>query len=422
MSNVPACRLRYLLRPVDQRRGERDLPLLSISQYRGVVLRSALTADEARADDLTNYKVCQAGDIVVNRMSAYQGALGRSGHHGIVSPDYIVFRPVSACDSRWLHHLMRSAWFVAEMAARIRGIGSIGTANVRTPRVSAEEIGDIRVPLPSSGQQRAIADFLDSETARIDALIAKKRRLIEVLHERARSRLVELVLGDLGQSEDPSPSGLYRTVPYGWSETSLRHLRCQVQTGPFGSQLHSDEYVEDGWPVVNPMNLVDGGIRAVPTMTVSDDKRNDLARHVLQVGDIVFGRRGEMGRAGLVEDQHAGWLCGTGSLRLRVTPDLIVPPYLALLLGTPPARAYFQLSSVGSTMDNLNSEILLGFPTLVPPLAEQWRIVEEVGNVRAADALLDESLVNQIHLLVEHRRALITAAVTGELAVPGLAG
>ena len=128
-----------------------------------------------------------------------------------------------------------------------------------------------------------------------------------------------------------------------------------------------------------------------------------------------------MGRAGLVRDEHAGWLCGTGSLRLRLTPDFIVPPYLALLLGTPPARAYFQLASVGSTMDNLNSEIVLGFPTLVPPLVEQQRIVEEVERVRATDTHLDGSLVNQIDLLVEHRRALVTAAVTGELAVPGVA-
>jgi type I restriction enzyme S subunit len=169
------------------------------------------------------------------------------------------------------------------------------------------------------------------------------------------------------------------------------------------------------------MNIVKSSIEAVSGMTVSDDKRNELRRHVLTRGDIVFGRRGEMGRAGLVEERHAGWLCGTGSLRLRITGERILPEYLKHVLGTAPARAYFELASVGSTMDNLNSEIVLAFPCIVPPLDAQHEIVWQVASLDESIRGLRDPIVRQIALLRERRQALITAAVTGELEVAGVA-
>jgi len=285
-----------------------------------------------------------------------------------------------------------------------------------------DEFRNIRVLLPPLTDQRAIADFLDDETTRIDAIITRKQSMIELLSEQTRAWAIRLVLGDLDkEAGETSASWLYRVVPTGWHETALRHLGCDVQTGPFGSQLHAEEYVEDGWPVVNPMNIVEGEIVAVEGMTVSDEKRSELARHILQPFDIVFGRRGEMGRAGMVTEGQEGWLCGTGSLRLRlkVRSSCLLPSYLKLLLETPVAKSYFELSSVGSTMDNLNSEILLAFPTLVPPLTEQAQIVEAVRDRRRIADTAKNSLCTQIELLVERRQALITAAVTGALDVSG---
>jgi type I restriction enzyme S subunit len=282
------------------------------------------------------------------------------------------------------------------------------------------DIETLRVPLPPLATQRAIADYLDAETLRIDALVAKKRRMIELLDEQEVSRSVRFVTG--GEvAGTPSRSGLYGQVPTGWVETALRHLGCEVQTGPFGSQLHAEDYVMDGWPVVNPLNIVDGNIIAVDNMTISEAKRSELARHVLRAGDIVFGRRGEMGRAGLVTASQEGWLCGTGSLRLRLHSHHLIPPYLKLLLQTPAARAYFELASVGSTMDNLNSEIVLALPTLVPPLEVQARVVAEIKQRGDLNDRILVRLAMQIERLVEHRRALITAAVTGQLDIPGVA-
>lgn len=109
------------------------LPLLSVSAYRGVVPRSELTSDEARADDLRRYKVCKPRDIVINRMSAYQGAAGVAPIEGLVSPDYTVLRTGREVDARFLGYLIRSRWFTGEITARLRGIGGVEQGNVRTP-------------------------------------------------------------------------------------------------------------------------------------------------------------------------------------------------------------------------------------------------------------------------------------------------
>ncbi len=285
--------------------------------------------------------------------------------------------------------------------------------------LNAEQVGNLPYPVLSVEQQRAIADFLDAETARIDALIAKKRQLIERLNQRLNVKHEQLMLGQDQVQHEATNGDFYGATP--WPETALRHLNCEVQTGPFGSQLHAEEYVKDGWPVVNPANIIGGQIVALPDVSVDDETRHRLVRHVLKPGDIVFGRRGEMGRAGLVHDREAGWVCGTGSLRLRLLEDRLLPQYLKLLLETSAAKKYFQLSSVGSTMDNLNTEILLALPVLVPPVETQVRIVNAVSRSRGHNLELVTKLRRSVELLTEHRQALITAVATGQLKVPGAA-
>ena len=162
-------RAKYLYHVVDERAGALRPPLLAVSIHHGVVPRSSLTEDEHRAEDLSAYKRCNEGDIVLNRMRAFQGAIGIAPSAGLVSPDYLVLRPRVVADAGFLHHLFRSWWFVSEMALRLRGIGSVEQGNVRTPRINAEDLGDIPVALPERREQRAIAVFLDRETARIDA-------------------------------------------------------------------------------------------------------------------------------------------------------------------------------------------------------------------------------------------------------------
>lgn len=387
-----------------------DGPLLSLSAQHGI--RQRLEGEgRAASTDTSGYRQVCPGDIVINRLIAKDGAIALADAGGIISPAYWVLIANSDLDPRYLNYLINSSPYLAEIGRRSK---SMPPAQFDLPW---NQFRTIPIPQPAMTQQQTIADYLDRETARIDALVAKKQQLIELLVERDREATEELVLG-LGESRTvPSRTGFFQAVPRSWDETALRHIVCEVQTGPFGSQLHQDEYSKGGWPVVNPSNLKDGGIVAINTMTVDDGKRLELARHILRPGDIVFGRRGEMGRAGLVGEVHAGWLCGTGSLRLRVTDDRLKAPFLKLLLETEALRRYFETLSVGSTMDNLNSEILRGLPCLLPPPTVQAEIVVAVENSRQSCVELVARMAQEVALWEERRQALITAAVTGELEV-----
>jgi type I restriction enzyme S subunit len=396
--------------------GGESLPLLTVVSESGVEIRD-LSEGRAPSEDLSAYRTVRPGDLVVNKMWARFGAYGVSRHEGVISPAYWVLRVRrDVVYPAFLHYLLRSSPYRAEVWRRSKDLPPNGF------NIPWDQFRTVRIALPPVGTQRAIADFLDAETARIDALIAKKRRMAELVDERLRSWTILAVLGDMeGTSGAGSRSGFFRIVPTGWSETALRHLGCEVQTGPFGSQLHAEDYVGDGWPVINPTNLVGGRIEASPEVTISDEKRSELARHILRRGDIVFGRRGELGRAGLVGEPHDGWLCGTGSLRLRLRERRLIPEYLKYFVETPVAKAYFKLASVGSTMDNLSTETVLALPVLVPPLHEQEAIVDAVLRREANAEALRTRLARETRLLSEHRQARISSAVTGRVEGPGTA-
>ncbi|MGB7962854.1 MAG: hypothetical protein WCF12_07855, partial [Propionicimonas sp.] len=161
---------------IDQRIPGIDLPLLSVSQTMGVIRRSELTDRPARADSLDVYKVCREGDIVFNKMSIRSGAMGVAAEDGLVTYHYEVMRPVPGYDPRYVVYLMKSDHFTSEMIKRERGIGSGEQTGVRTTEVPFRILRTIDVRLPSLAEQVAIADFLDRETAKIDALIEKQRQ------------------------------------------------------------------------------------------------------------------------------------------------------------------------------------------------------------------------------------------------------
>jgi type I restriction enzyme S subunit len=285
--------------------------------------------------------------------------------------------------------------------------------------LTREKLAALTIPVPPPSAQRAVADYLDAETERIDAVISCRQRQTSVLAERLISEVERRVLGMFGDSQrETEPSAFFQNRPRGWQETALRHAGIEVQTGPFGTQLHAADYVDGGTPVINPMHVVEGAVVPSPDMAVDEPKRHELARHLLAIDDIVVARRGELGRIALVDRRSAGYLCGTGSIRLRPRRSVLRPGYLSMLLSSQPLRAYFETASVGSTMDNLSAETLLAAPVLIPPWTEQTDIEAAVLLAKHRAQERSRLLSRQINLLLERRLALITLAVMGMLQIP----
>ncbi|MFG6457421.1 restriction endonuclease subunit S [Roseateles sp. BYS96W] len=205
-----------------------------------------------------------------------------------------------------------------------------------------------------------------------------------------------------------------RRLPNGWASTPLGEL-VSLRTGPFGSALHQSDYVREGTPLVNPMHLVDGRIRPSPEMSVPAQMVEQLSDYKLRSGDVVLGRRGEMGRCAVVSQREEGWLCGTGSLIVRPERRLLDPSYLQRLLTSRSVVDYLLAASVGSTMANLNQQHLLALDVSLPPLAEQTRIVEKLEELLSdLDAGVAELKAAQAKLQ-HYRQSLLKAAVEGSL-------
>ncbi|UKA77638.1 restriction endonuclease subunit S [Arthrobacter sp. FW306-07-I] len=190
-------KLKWLMDEVDIRAGEAnsELPLLSVSIHHGVQLREESTSNQRAGADLTSYKVARAGDIVLNRMRAFQGGLGQVHVDGLVSPDYSVLRPHSRLSPAWAEHAMRSPEFIGYMSQRLRGIGSVDQGNVRTPRINVRDLLDLPIPFTSPEEQYGVTSHLDEVIAEIDAMLAKVLRLRELLTEHKSALITDVVTG-----------------------------------------------------------------------------------------------------------------------------------------------------------------------------------------------------------------------------------
>jgi len=307
------------------------------------------------------------------------------------------------CRAKWAYY-----WMTVMDLGELANPGAV-------PSVNEGQLRDVLVPVPPQDEQEVIASFLDRQTAWIDDLIAKKQRQIELLEEKRAALISYVVTKGLDRSVPMKDSGVewIGEIPEHWSVMGLGRLAVSLQTGPFGSQLHAAEYVEGGIPVINPANIADGEIVPDSMCAISKVKFNELSRHRLAADDIIFARRGEMGRCARVTETTEGFLCGTGCLRVRLSTGTVESCYVSLFLSTPGLHDYFLLESIGSTMDNLNTGILARTPIAVPPREEQVAIAGYVASEMSLTKTITERVLLSIAMLREYRTAMISAAVTG---------
>jgi len=206
-------------------------------------------------------------------------------------------------------------------------------------------------------------------------------------------------------------------IPEDWSAPKLG-VHASFKTGPFGSALHKADYVFGGIPIVNPMQIVNGKIEATPSMAITIEAAKVLADFCLTAGEIVIGRRGDMGRCAFVTSDKEGWLCGTGSMIIR--PKLTLNAlYAQRILSSAPTVAAIENASVGTTMVNLNQGTLSNLSIPLPPtLAEQEAIAEALSD---ADALID-SLEQLIAKKRQIKQGAMQELLTGKKRLPGFSG
>lgn len=305
-------------------------------------------------------------------------------------------------DKRFLFHLLNTH----DYRAQVRG--SASGATVRHTSPGRIKFCVVRIPR-NVGHQENIALVIDA----YDDLIENNRRRMALLEESARLLYREwfVRLRFPGHEHTRVIDG----VPEGWERKTLESVCFSgngIQTGPFGSQLHQADYSDEGVPVVMPKDLVDFRISANTVARIPEELADKLGRHRMVPGDIVYGRRGDIGRRAYIGKRQSGWFCGTGCLRFRPNPLAISPLYLFDTLGAPETLGTIMNRAKGSTMPNLSAGALKSVPVLVASRRLQDIYVEQLESMREALDVLDE----QTQKLRAARDLLLPRLMSGELA------
>ena len=271
------------------------------------------------------------------------------------------------------------------------------------------------IVLPITEQQHRSANYLDRKCNQIDAIIARQQEVIEKLKAYKLSVITEAVTKGLNPDVPMKDSGVdwIGEIPEHWTVSALRYGLENIQTGPFGSQLHAEDYIEDGIFVINPANIVEGCIVPDNRCSVTELKAQELSRHILNKGDIIFARRGEMGRCAYFGGSFQQYLCGTGCIKIQCNANLM-PEFISWFLQTSCVKQYLTLNSVGTTMANLNTTIISGIPVVFPPISEQEKVVEYIKNkICEIDCVLKNKL-SIVEKLTKYKKSLIYEVVTGK--------
>lgn len=330
--------------------------------------------------------VCEGGDA--GRASIWRDELESCSFQNSVNR----VRSAGGNDPRYLMYWLASI--------KESGYVEIVCNKATIAHLTKDKLSNLPMPYPPPKEQFAIAAYLDSETARIDALIKEKGALLSLLEEAQHGAVERAVLPNEGARLQP-----------------LKRFVEALSTGPFGSALHSSDYVTGGISVINPTHIVNGQVVADDDVSISEEMASALAVYRLQPGDVVIGRRGEMGRCAVVPAGSSNWLCGTGSLMLTPNRSKVLSDYLQLVISSRASRDWLSLESVGSTMENLNGEILGRLPCFIPDIEQQIQRLTDCK--REVDGLssLKSHVLAEMSLLTELRSSTVTDAVLGRIDV-----
>ena len=346
------------------------------------------------------------GDILVSTVRPYLRGFARireAPDNLVVSTGYAVVRPRDGVDGGFLYQHVLSGSFVEFLKSRMSGSNY--------PAVTTSDVQAYPLLLPPLAQQQHIAAILSS----VDDAIEKTQAVIGQVQVVKRGLMEELLTKGLPGRHTHFKQTKIGKIPDAWGLLSLADLaepNGGIQTGPFGSALHASDYMTHGVPVIMPKDLVNGHVSDARLARISNTRAKELHRHRVRVGDMLFARRGDIGRAGLITEHEDGWICGTGCFRFRPI-DRTVSRFLRLWASCPAAIGWLKRHAVGQTMLNLNTSILGRLPVALPS-----------GEERSAIADAMEALARQIEThervekgLVELKRTLLSVLLTGELRV-----
>lgn len=364
--------------------------LLSVYRDHGVVPKSSRDDNHnVESEDLSGYQLVKPGDLVMNKMKAWQGSIALSEYQGIVSPAYFVFQPLHHGHLKYFHYLLRSQQYIGAYNRISKGVRvgqwDLDPAYFRT----------LPIPVPPIEEQRAIADFLDRELNILDSAIASQEKLVGLLIER-RLAIIQAAI-----QESSHLTGSV-TAPLKW------HARLRTGGTPSDAQYTAE--TADGVPWLRPDDLDESGNPSRGTRFF--DKTSLVGIGMTTPGSILLCCIGAtLGKAGIVLERVAF------NQQITSITSSLNPRYLHYQLVT--KKQDLKNLSMGNTLPILNNDRLGTLKIVIPTAENQASIVRFLDvQTRSMDTAIQKAR-DLISVLSERRQALISAAITGKIDVWG---
>ena len=342
-------------------------PVLTSSKS-GLYLKSNYFNKQVASKDNTGYKIIKRNQFTYRAMSdtgKFFPNMLDCADVEIVSPAYPVFEisDKSVIIPEYLKYFFKSNIFQHSIASFAQG-------STRTS-VKFNKMKTIIINIPSIETQMETIEIIK----KVSTIITHLHTQLEKLDLLVKARFVEMF-------GDPVSN------PYNWEKISLGKL-AEIKIGPFGSLLHKEDYVQNNHALINPSHIINSKVFADMKLTVSDEKYEELRAYQLFTGDVVMGRRGEMGRCAVITEN--GLLCGTGSMIIR-TNGRLKADYIQKIISFPSFKKTIEDMAVGQTMPNLNVPIVSKFMIICPPIEVQEQYYSFIEKTEKSKVAMQKEL------------------------------
>jgi type I restriction enzyme S subunit len=384
--------------------------LLSVYTALGVKPRKELEARGNKASSTDNYWRVKQGDIIVNKLLAWMGAIGISEYNGVTSPAYDILRPKENVNPYFYNFLFRNPIASREFKRHSRGIMDMRL------RLYFTRFGDIKLPLPPIEEQDKIVEYLNFKLSKIDRFIRKKKQLIKLLNEQKTGIINHAVTKGLDPNAKMKPSGIewFGEIPDHWEVRKLKYvINGKLKYGanePGGDMQENDpRYIR-----ITDFDK-SGNLREDTFCSL----KSDLAEpYLLQDGDILFARSGGTVGKTFQFKNYKGKACYAGYL-IKAEPNhsIVSSDFLFQFTNSGVYDNWKNFIFNKATIENIGADKYCNLPVIIPSLNEQIEIVEFIESESLKINKTISTIKKEIDLTQEYKTVLIADAITGKIDV-----
>lgn len=330
--------------------------------------------------------LCEEGDLLIVCDGSRSGLTGRAVKGVVGSTLSKIY--ADGLTTEYLQYFIQSKYVL--LNTQKKGTG--------TPHLNAEILKRSKLVVPTIPEQERIVSKIEELFSKLDASVAELQTAKEKLKV-YRQAVLKKAFASAMQT----------------GVVEISEIVDDIRIGPFGTALHKADYISGGIPVINPQHISGLSINANTKVTISREKATELSPYRLEENDIIMGRRGEMGRVAPVTNAEVGWICGTGSIIFRLKPEYDSFFY-AQILSAPDIVHYLEDNATGTTMKNLNENIVKHIP--VPKIKREMQ-KDIFSNLEAQTSVCD-SIEQTIDISLRQaealRQSILKQAFEGALA------